>query len=122
MVKPMAEDRTDQKTSEEIREEVKEKVLRKLSIKEEWEQLPSWVRMLLLVGGILAIIKWFPIVDLLWLLMYCVVIPLGFLTFVGCLATETTDHFIGTWTAVMIKIKQEVKEAAANANNEETSA
>ena len=57
-------------------------------IKEDFENLPSWARMLIGVGILVSIVKWFPIVELLELFAYVVIIPLGFLTFLGIVSAE----------------------------------
>ena len=46
-------------------------------IKEDWDSLPSWGRMVIYVALAIAIIKWFPLVELLKLGTYVVLVPLG---------------------------------------------
>jgi hypothetical protein len=82
-------------------------------IKKDFDELPTWARVLFTVGIICSIIKWFPIVELLEIFLYVVVIPLGFLTMVGLLAEETSNNFIGTWTSVTNAIRAKIKESAS---------
>lgn len=46
-------------------------------MKEDWGSLPPWGRMLIYVVLAVAIIKWFPLVELLKLGIYVVLVPLG---------------------------------------------
>lgn len=46
-------------------------------IKEDFASLPSWGRMLIYLVLAVAIIKWFPLVELLKLGIYVVLVPLG---------------------------------------------
>ena len=45
--------------------------------KQDWNSLPSWGRMVIYVALAVAIIKWFPLVELLKLGIYVVLVPLG---------------------------------------------
>ena len=46
-------------------------------MKEDWGSLSSWGRMVIYVVLAIAIIKWFPLVELLKLGIYVVLVPLG---------------------------------------------
>ena len=43
----------------------------------DWKNLPPWGRMTILVIFCLAILKWFPFMELLKLALYVVIVPLG---------------------------------------------
>lgn len=45
--------------------------------KQDWNSLPSWGRMVIYVLLAIAIIKWFPLVELLKLGIYVILVPLG---------------------------------------------
>ena len=88
-------------------------------VKDDFNALPGWAR-IIFVGGMLAsIIKWFPIIELLELFLLIVVIPLGFLTFVGLISKETSNTIVSTWTMVCNLLRKEIKEAS-QANEEPT--
>ena len=93
-------------------------------IKDDFNNLPGWARMLFMAGIAASIIKWFPIVELLELFLLIVVIPLGFLTFVGLISKETSNTIVSTWTLVCDLLRKEVREATTDnteeTNNEET--
>ena len=75
-------------------------------VKEDFENLPSWARMLIGVGIVASIVKWFPIVELLELFSYIVIIPLGFLTFLGIVSAETTNGVVNSWNIVCNTIRE----------------
>ena len=75
-------------------------------IKEDFENLPSWARMLIGVGILFSIVKWFPIVELLELFSYIVIVPLGFLTFLGLVSAETTNGVVKSWNLVVNTIRE----------------
>ena len=80
-------------------------------MKKDFDELPSWARVLFTVGIICSIVKWFPIVELLEVFLYVVVIPLGFLTMVGLLSAETSNAFVATYTSVLTALRKQLKEA-----------
>lgn len=75
-------------------------------IKEDFENLPSWARMLIGIGILFSIVKWFPIVELLELFAYVVIVPLGFLTFLGIVSAETTNGVVNSWNVVCNTIRE----------------
>ena len=46
-------------------------------IKEDWVGLNPTVRLIIIIVGAMAILKWFPLIELLKLAIYIVLIPLG---------------------------------------------
>ena len=87
-------------------------------VKDDFNALPGWAR-IIFVGGMLAsIIKWFPIIELLELFLLIVVIPLGFLTFVGLISKETSNTIVSTWTMVCSLLRKEIKEAGQPTSNQ----
>lgn len=46
-------------------------------VKEDFDSLPAWGRMLIYLVLALGIIKWFPLVELVKLSIYVVLVPLG---------------------------------------------
>jgi hypothetical protein len=87
-------------------------------VKDDFNALPGWAR-IIFVGGMLAsIIKWFPIIELLELFLLIVVIPLGFLTFVGVISKETSNTIVSTWTMVCNLLRKEIKEAGRPTSNQ----
>ena len=80
-------------------------------VKEDFESLPTWARMGLTIGILASIVKWFPIIELLELFLMIVVIPLGFLTFLGLMSKETSNTVVNTWTAVCAGLRTEIKNA-----------
>jgi hypothetical protein len=81
-------------------------------LKDDFNNLPSWARILLSIGVAASTIKWFPIIELLELFLLIVVVPLGFLTFVGLLSKETSNTIVSTWTLVCNTLRTQVKDAA----------
>ena len=80
-------------------------------VKEDFDNLPTWARMGLTIGILASIVKWFPIIELLELFLMIVVIPLGFLTFLGLMSKETSNTVVNTWTAVCAGLREEIKNA-----------
>ena len=68
--------------------------------------------MLIGMGVLFSIIKWFPIVELLELFSYVVIIPLGFLTFLGLVSKETTNGVVEAWNTVCNTIREKASEVA----------
>ena len=87
-------------------------------IKEDFENLPSWARMLIGVGILVSIVKWFPIVELLELFAYVVIVPLGFLTFLGIVSAETTNGVVNSWNVVCNTIRERTQPLTVPATNE----
>lgn len=81
-------------------------------IKNDYNNLPPWARMLIGVGILVSIVKWFPIVELLELFSYVVIIPLGFLTFLGLVSKETTNGVVEAWNTVCNTIRERAVEVA----------
>ena len=81
-------------------------------IKEDFTNLPSWARMLIAFGIVASIIKWFPITELLQLFAYVVIIPLGFLTFLGIVSAETTNGVTAAWNTVVNTIRERTADLA----------
>ena len=79
-------------------------------VKNDFDNLPGWARILLIFGTVCSIVKWFPIVELLQLFLFIVVIPLGFLTMVGLIAEETSNGIIVAWQSVINTLKSKGKE------------
>jgi uncharacterized membrane protein len=77
-----------------------------MGIKAEWDKAPDWAKLLLAIASIIAIIKWFPIVELLQLFFYIVIIPLGLFMAIGFVSHEAFDSFIETYRAVIEKLKE----------------
>lgn len=77
-----------------------------MGIKAEWDKAPDWAKLLLAIASIIAIVKWFPIVELLQLFFYVVIIPLGLLMAIGFVSHEAFDSFIETYRAVIEKLKE----------------
>lgn len=77
-----------------------------MGIKAEWDKAPDWAKLLLAIASIIAIVKWFPIVELLQLFFYVVIIPLGLLMAIGFVSHEAFDSFIETYKAVIEKLKE----------------
>ena len=78
--------------------------------------------MLIAFGIVASIIKWFPITELLQLFAYVVIIPLGFLTFLGIVSAETTNGVTQAWNTVVRVIKQRARDLATEeeANTQNT--
>jgi hypothetical protein len=92
-------------------------------VKEDFQNLPSWARMLIAFGVVASIIKWFPIAELLQLFGYVVIVPLGFLTFLGIVSAETTNGVAQAWNTVVNTIRERTTELAtetATQTEEET--
>ena len=81
-------------------------------VKEDFTNLPSWARMLIAFGVVASIIKWFPIAELLQLFAYVVIIPLGFLTFLGIVSAETTNGVVQAWNVVVNTIRERAADLA----------
>lgn len=77
-----------------------------MGIKTEWDKAPDWAKLLLAIASIIAIVKWFPIVELLQLFFYVVIIPLGLLMAIGFVSHEAFDSFIETYKAVIEKLRE----------------
>lgn len=77
-----------------------------MGIKAEWDKAPDWAKLLLAIASIIAIVKWFPIVELLQLFFYVVIIPLGLLMAIGFVSHEAFDSFIETYKAVIEKLRE----------------
>lgn len=98
-----------------------------MGIKAEWEKAPDWAKLLLAIASIIAIVKWFPIVELLQLFFYVVIIPLGLLMAIGFVSHEAFDSFIETYKAVIEKLREgnnnppSVQVSTEQSNNEEAS-
>lgn len=75
-------------------------------LKQEWDKAPDWAKFLLAFGTIFAIVKWFPIVEILQLFFYIVIIPLGLLLAVGFISMETFDSFCEIYQQVVAKLKE----------------
>lgn len=81
-------------------------------VAEDYNNLPSWARMLIAFGVVASIIKWFPIAELLQLFGYVVIVPLGFLTFMGVVSAETTNGVVQAWNIVVNTIRERTTELA----------
>ncbi len=81
-------------------------------IKKDFTSLPSWARMLIAFGVLASIVKWFPIAELLQLFAYVVIVPLGFLTFLGIVSAETTNGVVTAWNTVVNTIRERTAELA----------
>ena len=98
-----------------------------MGIRAEWDKAPDWAKLLLAIASIIAIVKWFPIVELLQLFFYVVIIPLGLLMAIGFVSHEAFDSFIETYKAVIEKLRegnnnpQSVQVSTEQSNNEEAS-
>lgn len=98
-----------------------------MGIKAEWEKAPDWAKLLLAIASIIAIVKWFPIVELLQLFFYVVIIPLGLLMAIGFVSHEAFDSFIETYKAVIEKLREgnnnppSVQVSTEQSNNKEAS-
>jgi uncharacterized membrane protein len=77
-----------------------------MGIRAEWDKAPDWAKLLLAIASIIAIVKWFPIVELLQLFFYVVIIPLGLLMAIGFVSHEAFDSFIETYKAVIEKLRE----------------
>ncbi len=88
-------------------------------VKDDFDALPSWARIVFIGGMVASIIKWFPIIELLELFLLIVVIPLGFLTFVGLMSKETSNTIVSTWTLVCNMLRKEIKDAATKTSESE---
>jgi uncharacterized membrane protein len=77
-----------------------------MGIKAEWDKAPDWAKLLLAIASIIAIVKWFPIVELLQLFFYIVIIPLGLLMAIGFVSHEAFDSFIETYKSVIEKLRE----------------
>ena len=84
-------------------------------VKEDFENLPTWARMGLTVGILASIVKWFPIIELLELFLMIVVVPLGFLTFLGLMSKETSNTVVSTWTTVCAGLRAEIQNSGKTA-------
>jgi hypothetical protein len=80
-------------------------------IKDDFNSLPGWARVLFSLGIVASIIKWFPIIELLELFLLIVVIPLGFLTFLGLMSKETSNTIVSTWTLVCTMLREQIQQA-----------
>jgi hypothetical protein len=89
-------------------------------VKDDFNALPGWARMIFIGGFLASIIKWFPIIELLELFLLIVVVPLGFLTFVGLISKETSNTIIATWTMVCNLLRKEIKEAGTSDEKAQT--
>lgn len=85
-----------------------------VQIKNDFQNLPTWARMLIAFGVIASVIKWFPIIELLELFSYIVIIPLGFLTFCGIVSKETTNGVVEAWNTVVNTIRERTTETVSN--------
>jgi len=74
--------------------------------KNEWDRAPDWAKFLFAIGTIFAIVKWFPIVELLQLFFYVVIIPLGMLLAIGFVSNEAFETFCTTYKEVLVKLKE----------------
>lgn len=98
-----------------------------MGIRAEWDKAPDWAKLLLAIASIIAIVKWFPIVELLQLFFYVVIIPLGLLMAIGFVSHEAFDSFIETYKAVIEKLREgnnsppSVQVSTEQSNNEEAS-
>ena len=98
-----------------------------MGIRDEWDKAPDWAKLLLAIASIIAIVKWFPIVELLQLFFYVVIIPLGLLMAIGFVSHEAFDSFIETYKAVIEKLREgnnnppSVQVSTEQSNNEEAS-
>lgn len=88
-------------------------------VKEDFTNLPSWARMLIAFGVLASIVKWFPIAELLQLFAYVVIIPLGFLTFLGIVSAETTNGVATAWNTVVNTIRERTRELATTEQTQE---
>lgn len=83
----------------------------RLNVKEELQNLPTWAKLVLAIGTLIIVIKWFPILDLINLFLYVVVIPLGFLTALGFVSSEAANSFMSTCNMVSEKLKDAANQA-----------
>jgi hypothetical protein len=75
-------------------------------------KMPSWAKMLVGICGILALAKWTPILDLMYLFLMVVIIPWVFLACIGLVSWGTVETTMTVIRSVMEDAKRRARELA----------
>lgn len=81
-------------------------------IKQQWDMIPGWFKVILGAAGIFMTFKLFPIVELLNLFALIVLVPLCLFASVGLIADGAGDAARGAWNSTMEKARNEAQKMA----------
>tara|TARA_R110000851_G_scaffold200903_1_gene352056 strand:+ start:183 stop:458 length:276 start_codon:yes stop_codon:yes gene_type:complete len=82
------------------------------SVKEQWNNIPGWFKVIIGAAGILMSFKLFPILELLNLFALIVLVPLCLFASFGLIADGAGSSARNAWNSTMAKAKEEAQKMA----------
>ena len=83
------------------------------SLKDQWDLVPGWFKIIVGLAGICITLKFFPIVEILNLFALIVLVPLCLFASVGLIADGAGEATRNVWNTTMDRARQEAQNIAA---------